>query len=294
MDKIKIITTIASWPDAIKLHKLSFSKYLKEPFELIAVIDTPSEPGPYNLWNSSLRKYGIELANQYCDKVIIVPEEIHNNRRSLFPKTTEPAGNNANLRASDSLQIAFNSELLNSNSKVIIIDNDMFPIVNFSWESIMNHLMCRSVIHSSSRRFSRRKIEYLWSGLMFIDGSKVPFKNEWSFDCGKINKIKVDVSGQTHYWLRKIRTEKLDSLFEPINHYSSLNWSRKNKIDLYSKYLRDFIENDERNLNGKFYSELYDNRFIHFRAASNWRREPADVVLKRIDNFTKSFLLHLE
>ena len=92
MDKIKIITTIASWPDAIKLHKLSFSKYLKEPFELIAVIDTPSEPGPYNLWNSSLRKYGIELAKQYCDKVIIVPEEIHNNRSTPSSSTTSTIG----------------------------------------------------------------------------------------------------------------------------------------------------------------------------------------------------------
>ena len=294
MNKIKIITSIASWPGALKLHKLSFSKYLEEPFELIAVIDTPTKPGPYNLWDSKLRQSGIELAKEYCDKVIEVPEEIHNNRRSIYPKTKELSGNNANLRASDSLQIAFNSEILNSNSKVIIVDNDMFPIANFSWEKLMTDKICRSVIHTSSSKFSRKKIDYLWSGLMFIDGEKIPFKNDWSFDCGKVKNVRVDVSGQTHYWLSKLRNEKLYELFEPIIHLPSLKWGQNELNDLFTSSLSDFVSQDERNIDGKFYSELYDGNFLHFRAGSNWNKEPADIVLSRIDNFTKSFMKHLE
>jgi hypothetical protein len=294
LSTIKIITTIASWPGALKLHRLSFSKYLKEPFELIAIIDTPKKPGPYNLWDPKLREFAIEFAKTYCDKVVEVPEEIHNNRKSIFPKTKEPSGSNANLRASDSLQIAFNSEILNSNSKVMIVDNDMFPIADLSWDALMKDKVCRSVIHTSTSKFSRKKIDYLWSGLMFIDGEKIPFKNDWSFDCGKVNNIKVDVSGQTHHWLNKLKKEKLDHLFEPISHLSSLKWGGTELNSFFTKSLSDFVFNDERNIDGMFYSELYDKKFIHFRAGSNWNKEPAEIVLSRIDKFTQSFMKHLE
>jgi len=294
LEKIKIITTVASWPEAIKLHKLSFSKYLKEPFELIAVIDTPSKPGPYNLWNPKLRNRGIEIANKYCEKIIEVPEEIHFNRKSLFPETSEPSGNNANLRASDSLQVAYNSEILNSNSKVIIVDNDMFPISNFSWDSLMKDKFCRSVIHVSSSRITRKKIDYLWSGLMFIDGTKMPFKNEWSFDCGKVKNVRVDVSGQTHHWLQKIRRSKLDLHLEAIRHLPSLKWNKSNLSKHFTEPLTDFLVNDKRNLEQQFYSEFYDDIFLHFRAGSNWKKEPAEIVKSRINEFTNKFLEHLE
>ena len=31
-----------------------------------------------------------------------------------------------------------------------------------------------------------------------------------------------------------------------------------------------FLRDDKRNVNGKFYCEIYDDSILHFRAGSNW------------------------
>jgi hypothetical protein len=284
---------VASWPKALELQKMALNKYMSESFELIGVVDTPREAGPYNLWDPNLRNRAIEIAEKTCERIIVVPEEIHQDRSKIFNKTKELSGTNANLRASDSLQYAFNYEILNSNSKILILDNDMFPIAKFSWEEKMNQKFCRSVIHTSQSKFRKRSISYLWSGLMFIDSSQIPYKEIWSFDCGKIKGVKVDVSGNTHYWIEKIRQNGLESRFEKIIHYPSLQWNSSNLTSDFSQAILKYIIEDSRNLNNNFYTEFYDNTFLHFRAGSNWNKEPAQVVENRIKKFTECFKGHI-
>ncbi len=43
----------------------------------------------------------------------------------------------------------------------------------------------------------------------------------------------------------------------------------KNSIGLL-KILRLFLDNDVRNTKGKYFSELYHKKILHYRAASNW------------------------
>ncbi len=294
MNKIKVITTVASWPEALELQKLSLLKYMQEPFELIGVIDTPTKAGPYNLWDPNLRTKAIIIAEKICERIIVIPEKIHLDRSQIFKSTKEKSGTNANLRASDSLQYAFNHEILNNQSKVLILDNDMFPISGFSWEEKMKGKFCRSVIHTSQSKYRKRKISYLWSGLMFIDSVKIPFKEIWSFDCGKINGVRVDVSGNTYFWLEKVKQNNLESQFEKINHYPSLQWNNSNFTNIFSKAIRRYIEDDDRNINNNYYTEFYDDVFLHFRAGSNWNKEPATKVKKRIKDFTNSFKQHIQ
>jgi hypothetical protein len=293
LNKIKVVTTVASWPEALQLQKLSLSKYMLEPFELIGVIDTPKDPGPYNLWDPNLRNKAIAIAESVCERIIVVPEEVHKNRATIFSETKELSGTNANLRASDSLQFAFNLEILNSGSRVLILDNDMFPIAQFSWDEKMYEKFCRSVIHTSSSRYRKRSVSYLWSGLMFIDSAQIPFKEIWSFDCGKINGVKVDVSGHTYYWYEKIKQNGLVKRFEPINHYPSLQWGEANLTSVFSKAISKYIIEDQRNVNNQYYTEFYDQTFLHFRAGSNWNKEPALTVENRIKKFTDSFKQHV-
>ena len=293
MKKIKVITTVASWPEALELQKMALTKYMREPFELIAVVDTPAEPGPYNLWDPNLRNKAIKIAEKICERVLVVPEEIHRDRLKIFDKTRELSGTNANLRASDSLQYAFNSEVKNDTSQVLILDNDMFPISRFSWNEKMNDKFCRSVIHTSQSKYRKRKVSYLWSGLMFIDGAQLPFKEIWSFDCGKINGVRVDVSGNTHHWLEKIKQNGLESKLGLINHYPSLQWNKSNLTEIFSKAIRKYITEDNRNIKDNYYTEFYDETFLHFRAGSNWKKEPAKLVEARIKDFTSSFKKHV-
>ncbi len=285
---------IASWPEALELQKMALSKYLYEPHELIAVIDTSEKPGPFNLWDSGLRKKAIDIAQNICDRVIVVPDELHGNRSKIFPKTKELSGDIANLRAAVTLQYAFNSEILYDSKKILLIDNDMFPITHFSWQEKMQENFCRSNIYDSRSKYRKKSITHLWGGLMFIDAAQIPFKDIWSFDCGKINGVKVDVTGNTHYWLQKIKENGLESKLQKINHLPSLNWDYSDLTEIFSDILKEFIIKDDRNINNKFYTEFYDEVFLHFRAGSNWKKESGQVVKNRFIRFSECLSSHIK
>jgi hypothetical protein len=38
-----------------------------------------------------------------------------------------------------------------------------------------------------------------------------------------------------------------------------------------------FLQKDIRNENGKFFCEIYDDVFLHYRAGGNWRKEGLDL-----------------
>jgi hypothetical protein len=294
LDKIKVIMPVASWPEALELQRLALTKYLKEPFDLIGVIDTDETPGPYNLWDSSLRKKAINIAENTCERVVLVPEEFHKDRSKIFAKTKELSGNIANLRAAVTLQHAFNTEVLNDSNKILILDNDMFPITYFSWEEKMKMNFCRSVVYESRSKLRKKSISHLWGGLMFIDAVKIPFKQIWSFDCGKINGVKVDVSGNTYHWLNKVKEQGLESKFQTIKHLPSLQWNYSDLTNIFSGDIKKFIVEDERNIDNNYYTEFYDETFLHFRAGSNWKKEPARVVKSRIDKFSDCLRSHVD
>jgi hypothetical protein len=60
-----------------------------------------------------------------------------------------------------------------------------------------------------------------------------------------------------------------------IKHLWSCSWNETeipyNLKD--NKVLLEFFTNDPRNVNGKFFCEIYDNSFLHYRAGGNWRGE---------------------
>ena len=58
-----------------------------------------------------------------------------------------------------------------------------------------------------------------------------------------------------------------------IKHLYSCTWDASEAPDYISPTLLHFLTNDPRNTNGKFFCELYDNAFLHYRAGGNWRQE---------------------
>jgi hypothetical protein len=49
----------------------------------------------------------------------------------------------------------------------------------------------------------------------------------------------------------------------------------------------DYIRHDDRNIDGKYFTELYDDTFFHFRAGSNWDKCSADIYEQRVKPLTK-------
>lgn len=281
--RTKVITTVAAWPEALIAMKLQLDKHLKEPFEFIAFVDTPEKPCPYNLWDSKLRNHSESIAQEVCDMHFLVPEKIHEDRSIQFPATRERKKNNANTRAADTLQYAWNQVIRDAMSPVLILDNDMFPIADFDTSQVLASNPISGIYSTSPAKNPKNNVSWIWSGLLFLDPHRMPNKELWSFDCGKVNNVPVDVSGQTHVWLDHVKACGVEPRWLP--HLSSLNWGLNDLNSEISAELLNFIINDDRNVNRKFYTELYDKKFLHFRAGSNWNKEPSEKVKRRNQDF---------
>lgn len=288
MKRVKVITTVAAWPDALPAMRILLDTHLKEKFEFIAVVDTPTKPGPYNLWDSSLREKSIKVAEAACDSILVVPESVHINRRIQFPNTSEPKGKNANTRAADTLQFVWNQVIRESTSPVLILDNDMFPVKDFSVLETIGSGILAGIYSTSPSKDGSILIPWIWSGLLFLDPKNMPNKELWSFDCGRVDNIPVDVSGQTHNWLKHVVSKGINLKWLP--HHSSLKWNMQDVRVLLPKSIIDFMESDDRNQNSNFYCELYNDTFIHFRAGSNWNRERAEIVSARNNKFLAAII----
>lgn len=274
--------SIAAWPEALELHRKLLDKYIgKGNYKLVAYIDTPTGESAFNLWNSNLRSKAIEISNKWAHETMVVPPEIHENRRVYFPKTKELTARNANLRAADTLQHIFNIEIKDQRGQVLLLDNDMFltNYLRLPEYNLFPHI--KAVKQISRSRFLRREVEYLWSGLLFFNLEKIRFLDEWSFDCGKVRGVPVDVSGQTNYWLEKYKELELVENITFIEHLPSLTWDEKDMPKRFGNSIREFISKDNRNFADKFYIEIYDSNFLHFRAGSNWNRENPEIVKAR-------------
>jgi hypothetical protein len=287
-NSIKVITTVAAWPEALPVMKELLKRHLNEPFEFIVFVDTPAKPGPYNLWDKELRRKAYETAEDLADRAYLVPEEIHKDRRILFPYTIEKSGKNANTRAADTLQYAWCQEIQSSNVPVFVIDNDMFPVRDFSVKEILAGSVLAGVYSQSPSKNLAKIIPWIWAGLLFLDPSRMEHKEKWSFDCGRVDGVPVDVSGQTYHWLQAALLEGIEPNW--INHLSSLQWALDELPISLPKEITSFMQQDDRNIDNKLYCELYRETFLHFRAGSNWNRETAEKVSYRNDKFLKAVL----
>lgn len=60
-----------------------------------------------------------------------------------------------------------------------------------------------------------------------------------------------------------------------IRHLWSCAWNEKDIPENLKDNSRlvEYLKNDVRNVDGKFFCEVYDNKFLHYRSACNWRHE---------------------
>jgi len=284
---INIVTTVSAWPEALEAQRYLLDKYSEESFNFIAVIDTSPIPNPWNLWDSKLRKTAEKIAQVFCHEVLMMPEELHFDRKKIFPETKALKSKYSNERAADALQLVFERKILNSSIPTLIIDSDMFPISRFSLRKSLVSKPIRGVIQERKGRFGQ-EAKYYWNGLLMLDPPRLRYLEDFSFDCGKVGRLKVDTGGQSHWWIKKIEEMGLGETLGYIKHHSSLNWHINDFEGIIPDAIKEFILSDDRNDAGKIYSEIYDQHFLHFRAGSNWREESALVVKERNRKFIES------
>jgi hypothetical protein len=67
----------------------------------------------------------------------------------------------------------------------------------------------------------------------------------------------------------------LNYLIYLIRHLASGSWNESEIPENIkcNTHLVNFMAEDSRNTNGKFFCEIYDGVFLHYRAGGNWRNE---------------------
>jgi hypothetical protein len=288
-NKVNIITTVSAWPEALEVQRALLTKFSRDDFNFIAVIDTSTEANPWNLWDTTLRMKAQDLARIHCDDVIMMPEEFHLNRILLFPKTKVGRAKYSNERAADTLQFVFQERIIESKTPCFIIDSDMFPIAPFSISERTERFPIRGVFQYR-KGILNRIAKYYWNGILMFEPIKLDGLEKFSFDCGKINGLRVDTGGQSHWWIKEMEENGHSDKLGEIEHLSSLNWTIEDFQGTLPSNMMKFIQNDDRNIDDRIYSEIYDDAFLHFRAGSNWREESVSVVKSRNDKFLKSCL----
>lgn len=286
---LTILVTTVGWPRFLEIQRASLDRFLAGDYRLVAVIDTPTEPMGINLWGAESRENVISAAHAFADDVIPMPEEMHSphtprlrdrfRRRVLHPSS----------RHAQTLDYAWSHLLDSGVGPVLILDADMILVAPHAGAAALEDAFLHAVRQSRETAGTSRRIDYVWPGLVLADLGRLPDPRGFRFGVRSVDGAHLDTGGETSHWLDAL-SEDQASQVRWIDHLPSLTWTPADAGIDFDPRVSGFLRADDRNENGKVFAELYDRRWLHFRAGSNWRNEPADVVLGRRASFESALL----
>jgi hypothetical protein len=263
---MKVLTAVVNNPIFIEIQYHTLKKYMKCDYEFIVFNDAKPFPDFTNGGDVSIREQIIDL----CEKLNI---KCVNNENSHHIKKQ-----NASQRTADSCNIMLQYQIQNPD-QYLVLDSDMFLVDNFYIEPYLKY-DCGIVLQSRNNFTTH----YFWNGLYYFDTTKMQNMNLLNWDCTP----GCDTGGAMQHWL-SIQTDNIPNtdeirrneiLYEAddvyfIRHLWSCSWNERElpaNLKAHSG-LVEFMKNDPRNQRGNFFCEIYDNKFLHYRAGGNWQNE---------------------
>jgi hypothetical protein len=246
----------------------TLKKYFKGDYEFIVFNDAKEFSDFTNGGNINIKQEIEVVCSKLNIKCINIPNENH--RRVQC----------AAVRCADSMNYILRYQL-EYPDKYLLLDSDMFLINNFNISKYSDY-DC-AIVLQSRHDF---KTNYFWNGIYYFDMTKIKNKDmlNWNLCDG------CDVGGMMKEWLKiqlgNTVAPSTDDIRWTNNNYNregiyfikhlwSCTWNESeipsNLKD--NKDLLEFFNNDPRNVNGKFFCEIYDNVFLHYRAGGNWKGE---------------------
>lgn len=268
---MKILTAVVNNIEFIKIQCYTLKKYFKGNYEFIVFNDAKPFVDFTNNGDLTLRKKIRDVCKDLDICCVDIPNETHIHNRC------------AAQRCADSMNFILKYQLENPD-QYLIIDSDMFLISDID-ESRYSGYDCAIVLQTRNEN----KIYYPWNGLFYFDITRMR-----NTDLLNWNMIpNCDVGGMMYEWMIKQmygqtiptpellrKTKKsfcnLDTYF--IHHLWSLTWDETELPEniKHNSKLIEYFKTDSRNQNGKFFCEIYDDSFLHYRAGGNWRGEGED------------------
>jgi hypothetical protein len=260
---MKVITSVVNNPIFIEIQFYTLKKYMKCNYEFIIFNDAKSFPDYSNGGNVSIKNNIEDICKKLGIECINIPNQHHMQQTD------------ASIRTADSMNFILEFQK-NRPDKYLLIDSDMFLIDYFDISSYENY-DCAIVLQSRNNH----KINYLWNGIYYFDFNKMKNINLLNWNC----KTCCDTGGMMEQWI-KTQTNKIpntdiirhtnnvfhnDDIYY-IKHLWSCSWNESEIPENLKTNIKliDFMSSDPRNQNNKFFCEIYDNKFLHYRAGGNW------------------------
>ena len=264
---MKIVTAVVNNPQFIEIQYHTLKKYFKGDYEFIVFNDAKSFPDFTNGGDITIKTQIEEMCSTLQIQCISIPNEHHRNAISA-----------PSIRCADSMNFMLQYQKAHPD-QYLILDSDMFLVDELD---IGKYTPYDAAILLQNRDDKN----YFWHGVCYLDFTKLNNIDLLRWDCTD----KTDTGGGMQEWLlnqvpdedknTSSNTELLrnityvDNIYF-IRHLVSCKW----KIHQLPKRLQqnisliEFLKNDVRNINDKFFCELYDDIFLHYRAGCNWRQE---------------------
>lgn len=263
---MKVISAVVNNPVFIEIQFHTLKKYMKCDYEYIIFNDAKSFPDFTNGNNIKIKEDIEEMCKKLNITCINIPNQYHINKTS------------ASDRIADTMNFILTYQKLNPD-KYLFLDSDMFLIDDFHLNDYENY--SSAIVLQSRNNF---KMNYLWNGLYYFDFFKMKNINLLNWNCLAL----CDTGAMTYQWLLKQtrnipNTDEIrfsnkkfhsDNIYY-IKHLWSGSWDENEIPDNLKNNdkLFKFLKEDPRNIDNKFYCEIYDNKFLHYRAGSNWEKK---------------------
>lgn len=259
---MKVVTSVVNNPRFIEIQYHTLKRHMKCEYEFIVFNDAKPFPDFTNGGDAGVR---VQI-NEICKKLGIQCIEI--------PNAHHQTDQDAARRCMDACNFMLRYQLTYPD-KYLVIDSDMFLIDSFEYSSYDAAVVIQD----------RGAIQYIWNGLVYFDTTKIKNREllAWDVIPG------CDVGGDMHRWLKQQPTtppraeflRKSDASYTSgniyyIRHLWSCSWDLT-ELPESQKHLTRFLLTDPRNVNGKFFCEIYDGKFLHYRAGGNWLKEGLEL-----------------
>lgn len=293
---MKVVSIVVNNPVFIELQYLTLKKFLQIPYEFIIFNDAKSFPDYTNDNNINIRN---EIRVK-CKSLNITCIDIPNDNHIQITSGSERHSYGMNI---------ITEFMKKYQDEYLILDSDMF-LIDYLEIDIYRKYNTAIVLQQRDER----RINYIWPGLCY-------FNNTNDYSLLRWNVIQyTDNGGATCIWLKTQLKEnenfpntedlKLNNHTHThthnnnhnnnniyyIRHLWSLNWNENDINDNDNeniKKLLKFIKNDPRNKDGKFFSEIYDNKFLHYRAGCNWIGEGIEFHKNNSEKLKEAIMMLL-
>lgn len=262
-----IFTTAINSPDFVLLQRALLTKLCAHPFRFVVVNDCKPVADNTNGFDDSCWHKIEDACRQEHIECVRLPQDLHERRSCVFPKASFEVSSDAAARCAVAVQWALNEIGFRGSDIVMVLDADMFPVRAFSLTDMLERKEIAGVWQERHGGFPwYRLVRYLWNGLLVINVGALPDKKNFSLECGWVKNAPTDVGGYLHFYFARNPGVRV----RPIRHLPSGRWGRQEEPGWLPNAIRGFLRSDVKNVDGRYYAEIYDDRFLHFRAGGNW------------------------